>query len=223
MTKEALKAAESMGEVETKFLTVAGKEVNGCTSCFRCYFKATPKKMCPTFDDDAQYFLEAMAWCDGMIIASPVYWGGYSSQLKAVLDRTMVFDHYASTPFKGGLGNKPIGALAVAYDPHGGQEFTIDMIHHWARCQDMIVVASGPTRDSFCYYGGACSQFPIPGYKHELDSVMARPDGQGLRSCRSTAKKVVHVTRLIKVGMTKLGYRERYKQFSEDFREGKNG
>ncbi len=223
MTKEALSAAESMGGVETKFLTVAGKEINGCISCFRCYFEAKPEKLCPAFDDDAQYFLEAMAWCDGMIIASPVYWGGYSAQLKTVLDRTMVFDHYASTPYKSGLGNKTLGALAIGYDPHGGQEYTINMIHIWAQVQDMIIVASGPGRGSSCYYGGACSQFPIPGYKHELDTVKARPDGIGLRSCRGTAKKVVHVTRLIKAGKTKLGFHENYDQFLNDSKEVSHG
>lgn len=219
MTKESLKAAESMGNVETKFLTVAGKEVNGCISCFRCYYEATPEKLCPNFDDDAQYFLEAMAWCDGMIIASPVYWGGYSAQLKAVLDRTMVFDHYATTPYKSGLGNKVIGALAVGYDPHGGQEYTINMIHLWAQVQDMIVVASGPGRGSSCYYGGACSQFPMMGYKNELDAVQSRPDGLGLRSCTATAKKVVHTTRLIQTGRKALGHTDNYEQFVNDFKE----
>ena len=219
MTKEALKAAETMGNVETKFLTVAGKEINGCISCFRCYFEATPKKLCPTFDDDAQYFLEAMAWCDGMIIASPVYWGGFSAQLKTILDRTMPFDHYASTPFKSGLGNKVIGALAMAYDIHGGQELTINMIHIWAQVQDMIIVASGPGRGTTCYYGGACSQFPLPSWKNELDSVSVRPDGGGLRSCRATAKKVVHVARLLKTGKTQLGYKDGYEQFIEDCKE----
>lgn len=223
MVKEALRAAESMGEVETKFLSVAGKKINGCISCFRCYFDATPEKLCPAFNDDAQYFLEAMAWCDGMIIGTPVYWGGISAQLKAVLDRTMVFDHYASTPFKSGLSNKTICALAIGYDPHGGQEYAINMIHIWAQVQDMIIVASGPSRGCGCYYGGACSQFPIPGYKHELDSVKERPDGIGLRSCRSTAKKLVHVTRLIKAGKIKLGYRDYYEKFIEDFQGVKYG
>jgi multimeric flavodoxin WrbA len=219
MTKEALKAAESMGNVETKFLSVADKEINGCISCFRCYYEAVPEKMCPQFDDDAQYFLEAMAWCDGMLIASPVYWGGISAQLKVLLDRTMVFDHYAHTPYKSGLGNKTIGALAIGFDPHGGQEFTINQIHIWAQVQDMIVVASGPSRISGCYFGGACAQFPMMGYKNELKAVQTRPDGLGMKSCTSTAKKLVHTTRLIKVGRKQLGHTDYYEQFTEDLKE----
>lgn len=219
MTKESLKAAESMGNVETKFMTVAGKEINGCAACMNCYYKATPQRYCPTFDDDAQYFLEAMSWCDGMIIATPVYWGNISSQLKALLDRTMAFDHYATTPFKSGLGNKVLGALAIGYDPHGGQIFAINMIHIWGQVQDMIVVASGPGRGSHCYYGGACSQFPIPGYRNEREAVTLRPDGEGLRSCRGTAKKVVHVSRLVKAGRTALGDRDYYEKFIEDSKE----
>jgi multimeric flavodoxin WrbA len=216
MIREALKGAELLGNVETKFLSVAGKEINGCTACNRCATGARIEKLCPTFDDDAQEFLEAMVWCDGMVIGSPVYWGGISAQLKALLDRTMCFCHYSSSPFKGGLGNKTLGALAMALDIHGGQELVINNIHSFGLVQDMVIVASGPIRPTVCYYGGACSSVTWTA----LDSIKIRPDGQGLKSCRSTGAKVAHVARLIKEGKTKLGYKEYYENFIKEESHG---
>lgn len=209
MVREALKGAERLPNVETVFLSLAGKEVNPCTACNICATGAKIDHLCETWDDDAQEFHEGMIWCDGMVIGSPVYWGGMSAQLKALLDRTMPFCHYSSSPFKGGLGNKPIGAIAMALDVHGGQEHTINQIHTWALVQDMIIVGAGPIRPTVCYFGGGgCSILDTT-----LDNVKTRPDGQGLKSCRSTGVKVAHTARLIKEGKMKVGFKEFYEDY----------
>jgi hypothetical protein len=55
--------------------------------------------------------------------------------------------------------------------------------------------------------------------KNELKAVQTRPDGLGMKSCTSTAKKLVHTTRLIKVGRKQLGHTDYYEQFTEDLKE----
>lgn len=216
MVMEALKGAELLGNVETKFLSIAGKEINGCTACNRCATGAKVEKLCPFFNDDAQEFLEGMVWCDGMVIGSPVYWGGIGGQLKCLLDRTMAFCHYSSSPFKGTLMNKPLGALAMALDQHGGQELTINNIHNWGLTQDMIIVAAGPPRTIICYIGGACTSYTWT----SLDAIKTKPDGQGLKSCRSTGAKVAHTARLIKEGKAKLGVTEGFEEFIKEAHHG---
>jgi len=211
MVKEALKAAETLGDVETKFISVAGKNIKPCVTCYRCYTGIKPGRFCPTHDDDMQEFYERMLWADGWVVGSPVYWANITAQLKAVIDRTMPFCHYSSTPLKGALGHKVIGALAIAYDVHGGQELTINMIHNWAMVQDMIVVGSGPQRPVVCYYGGACHQWP----SSDLKAVKDKPDGLGLKSCRSTGMKVAEITKIVRAGLEAIGYEESYKYLFE--------
>jgi multimeric flavodoxin WrbA len=74
----------------------------------------------------------------GIIIGTPVYFGGMSSLCKAFLDQCMAFR-------KGGmlLRNKVAGVLAVAGGRNGGQELTISGVQTALMCQEMIVVGDG--------------------------------------------------------------------------------
>ncbi len=125
--------------------------------------------------------------------------------------KVKIFSNQSSSPLKGALGHKVIGALAIAYDMHGGQELTINMIHNWAMVQDMIVVGSGPQRPVHCYYGGACHQWPSSGLK----AVNDKPDGLGLKSCRSTGMKVAEIAKIVVAGLETVGYEEPYKYLFE--------
>lgn len=74
----------------------------------------------------------------GIIVGTPVYFGGMSSLCKAFLDQCMAFR-------KGGmmLRNKVAGVLAVAGGRNGGQELTINGVQTALLCQEMIVVGDG--------------------------------------------------------------------------------
>lgn len=205
MVKEALKATEVLGNVETEFISIVGKKINPCIGDWRCYYEATEERFCPTFKDDMQEIYEAMLRADGIIVGTPVYWGSITAQLKAVLDRTLPFCHYSSTKFKGALSHKVGGALAMAYDRSGGQEYAIQTIHNWMLVQDMIIVGSGPGTPVICYYGGVGHQL----LTDEADAV--KEDGEGLKSCRGTGIRVAHMAKIIKAGLESLGYVEHFK------------
>lgn len=201
LVQAALKATETLGDVETRFISLARKKITPCAGDWRCHTEATKERFCPTYKDDMQEIYEAMVWADGMIIGTPVYWGSVSAQMKAVLDRTMPFCHYSST-FKGELSHKVVGAIAMAFDRNGGQEYAIQTVHNWALVQDMIVVGSGPGTPCVCYYGGT-------GYSMPSDAVdFVKKDGQGLKSCRGTGMRVAELTKVIKAGIQAVGYRE---------------
>jgi multimeric flavodoxin WrbA len=84
----------------------------------------------------------------GLILATPVYFGGMTAQAKAFLDRCVPLRRNGFM-----LRNKVGGVLAVGGARNGGQELTIQMVHAAMLVQDMIIVSDGlPTS----HFGGTC-------------------------------------------------------------------
>ena len=59
----------------------------GCQACMAC---KTGSETCVMKDDLAKV-LKAVSQCDILVLASPIYYGDLSSQLKAFVDRTFSF------------------------------------------------------------------------------------------------------------------------------------
>ena len=194
LIREALKSAESVGNVETELMHITGLRIHPCVACFRCFDEKTGARACPSFEDDMEKVFPKLARSDGIIIASPVYFGGITGQLKTLLDRTEPFVRYARTGYGGGLSNKVGGAIAVGYNRNGGQETSIQMIHNYFLVHDMIVVGSGLAETPGCYYGG--SSVTYPKRSRILDAVAE--DELGLRSARGLGEKVAKVATMIK-------------------------
>lgn len=194
LVKEALKAASEVGGVETEMLHVSPLKVHPCIACFRCFDEKDSPRGCPSFDDDMEKVYSKLSACDGMIIGSPVYFGGITGELKTVLDRTEPFVRYARTGYGGGLSNKVGGAIAVGYNRNGGQETSIQMIHSYFLVHDMIVVGSGPAETPGCYYGGGAVTHPKR--SRIRDAVL--DDELGIRSSRGLGRKVAEVAKMVK-------------------------
>ncbi|HLN89888.1 MAG TPA: flavodoxin family protein, partial [Candidatus Binatia bacterium] len=79
--EESLKLLAEKG-YETKLWTVRGKWVDYCAHCDYCL----TNKEC-VVQDDLQELYALLAEANGIIFASPVYNGGVSAQIKAVMDR----------------------------------------------------------------------------------------------------------------------------------------
>ena len=75
----------------------------------------------------------------GIIIASPVYNGGVSAQIKAVMDRTRAVVAADKNFFKGKVGM----GIVVGGDRNGGQEFALMQIHTFYIINGMIPVGGG--------------------------------------------------------------------------------
>jgi multimeric flavodoxin WrbA len=70
LVKEALKAAEESGsDVETRFITMADKEVAMCKHCQYCIENHSPCKI----KDDAPMIFQAMEESDGIIMGGPTW------------------------------------------------------------------------------------------------------------------------------------------------------
>ena len=115
---KALSMLEEKG-FETEFFGSRGKTINPCKHCDYCM----RKKECIQ-KDDMQDLYPLITEAEGIIMATPVYNGGLSAQLKAIMDRCRALGaiDYDFMLYKVGM------AIAVGGDRIGGQELAIQQI-----------------------------------------------------------------------------------------------
>lgn len=157
---ESLKVASERG-YRTERLLCSCLHVGFCTDCGEC----RSGKPCP-IDDDMAGVIGLMEKADGIIVASPVYFGSVTAQLKAVFDRTLILRRQGYR-----LKDKAGGAIAVGGSRNGGQEKTIETIHAWMHIHGMIVVGDNS------HFGGIAVR-------------PAREDVSGLETVRASAGKL---------------------------------
>ena len=125
--------------VETEILNLADYSFGGCEDCGAC-----AKQLACSQDDDFTNKIMPLLDTDqikGFVFASPVYFGGMSSQMKAFFDRAIGFRRNG---FR--WEHLVAGCLSVGRSRHGGQELTIFDMARAAMVHGMIVVPdSAPT------------------------------------------------------------------------------
>jgi multimeric flavodoxin WrbA len=83
LAAEAVRGLNEQG-IETEMLFLNDLKIKGCQACYWC--KKNDVAECAV-KDDMQKVHQLMKECDGMIVASPIYFGSVTSQTKAWLDR----------------------------------------------------------------------------------------------------------------------------------------
>jgi multimeric flavodoxin WrbA len=126
LSAHTLKAIAEEG-IETEILSLAGKDIRTCNSCFSCY-----KEENCSINDDLMPIYYKMKEADGIILASPVYYGSCTALLKAVMERTGYIARHANNAFK----NKVGGPLVVAR--RAGNNFTIAELDFWFHITQII-------------------------------------------------------------------------------------
>lgn len=122
--------------IETRFMSLAGNDIHPCIGCWKC----TETGEC-IFDDYMTQILDGMRWCDGLIIASPVYFGLVSGQIKVMMDRCVPIRAY-NNAFE--MAGKIGAGIACGAFRNGGQELTLQCIHTFILQQNMRLVSDGP-------------------------------------------------------------------------------
>ena len=165
---EALNTMEEKG-YETEIFTVRGKDIGPCKNCDYCL----RKKECLLKDDMYQLY-PLFKDVKGIIMATPIYNGGVSAQIKAVMDRTRA----AAAVDIDFLKHKVGMAIAVGGDRVGGQELAIQQIMTFYILNGAIPVSGGPFGSNL----GAnfWSQDTLKGVKE---------DKEGFRSLKKTLNR----------------------------------
>jgi len=129
LLSEALGVARERG-FQTERILCSELNVRFCKDCGSC----AKGKPCPE-EDDMPSVLDVLERADGVIVASPVYFGSVTGQLKAVFDRTIPFRRQGLK-----LKDKAGCGITVGGARNGGQEKAMESIHAWMHIQGMIVV-----------------------------------------------------------------------------------
>ena len=141
---------------------------------------------------------------DGIILATPMYFGTVTSLLKTYMERTEPFYRRTKRDWlKAGLRNKVGGALVVGHSRHGGQEYTIMTIHKYFLILEMIVVGAMSGNDTFPgpSFGAAGVQYP----RDDSDKLAVEDDEIAAASSKRLGITVAKTAKMIKVAKTTIG------------------
>jgi len=175
--EQALNSLKEKG-FETQLWSARGKWIEFCTHCDFCL----ENKVC-TYQDDLEELYELLAKANGIIIATPVYNGGVSSQTKTIMDRTRSLLAADKNFFKGKIGM----GITTAGDRAGGQELALWQIHTFFVINGMIPVSGGP------FGANLGANFWS---KDTLEGV--KLDDEGFRSLKKTVKRFAEYIDLYK-------------------------
>jgi len=159
----ALAVVEAQG-IETAYVSLAGKDITPCDGCFACRAGEC------VHEDDMRPIYDAIRGSDGLILASPVYMGLVSGQMKVMMDRTVVLRTGGRFELSGRVG----AGIACGGFRNGGQELTLQCMHTFFLQQDMYAIADGP------------------GFSHSGAAIVGRAQGDevGLRTVDNLARRV---------------------------------
>jgi multimeric flavodoxin WrbA len=127
LTRVALEEIQKEG-LETELISLAGKKIEPCDGCRRCL--KTGK--CHIKDDFESVFTK-MKEADGVILATPVYFGAATPQMVSLISR------FYATRGKP-LRNKVGGPIVVAR--RAGHNFTLAQLMFFFMISEMIVPGS---------------------------------------------------------------------------------
>lgn len=117
--------------IETDKILLAGKQILPCTACLRC--RAEKDGLCHGRDDDLTRALPAIYDADGLLLATPVYFGAATAEMTAFVNRV----GYVSRA-NGGLLNRKVGAPIVVAR-RAGQNFTVAQLNYFFLINGMVV------------------------------------------------------------------------------------
>ena len=130
LTKHTLKAISEEG-LDTELIRLAGLEIKSCTACMVC----KEKEICPIKDDLFPIYLK-MKEVDGIILASPVYYGSATALIKAFMERVGYIARWNGEPFQLKVG----GPLVVAR--RSGKNFTTAQLTLWFQILGFFIPGS---------------------------------------------------------------------------------
>ena len=169
--------------METETVLIGTRDIRGCIACGSC----SETGSC-VFDDIVNELATKFEACDGLVVASPVYYASANATLVACLDRL-----FYSTPFDKTM---KVGA-AVATARRGGITATFDELNKYFTISGMPV-ASGQYWNGMHGLNGADPQ-----------NIAAGPDEEGLQQMRTTARNMSFLMKSIALGREKYGLPEK--------------
>ena len=114
--------------IDSEIIWIGNKHVQGCIACNYC---KTHNK-CVFNDDKVNQIIQELDNISGIIVGSPVYFGGPNGQLCSFLDRLF----YSSKDFKHKVG------AAIVSCRRGGATASFDRLNKYFTISNMYVISS---------------------------------------------------------------------------------
>lgn len=172
--------------IETEMIHIGNKDIRGCIACYSC----AKNKKC-VFDDIVNETAVKFAECDGIVVASPVYYASANATLVAFLDRL-----FYSAPCDKAM---KVGASVVAAR-RGGLSATFDELNKYFTISGMPVASSQ-------YWNSIHGKTPGE----------AKEDKEGLQTMRTLARNMAFLMKSISLGKEKYGLPEKEEKVSTSF------
>ncbi len=163
--------------VETEIVHVGNQDIRGCIACYSCYEKGR----C-VFDDIVNETAPKFEECDGLVIASPVYYASANATLIAFLDRLFYSMHFDK--------RMKVGASVVAAR-RGGLSATFDELNKYFTITGMPLASSQ-------YWNSI----------HGKTRGEASQDAEGLQTMRTLAANMAFLMKSIALGKEAFGLPE---------------
>jgi multimeric flavodoxin WrbA len=96
-------------------INVGKLKLNGCLGCFKCQ---ESKGFTCSQKDEANSVYERMAAADALVFSSPLYFWGFSTQLKPLIDRFVSqVKNYTNPHHISSVSGKPTALLSTCWGP----------------------------------------------------------------------------------------------------------
>jgi multimeric flavodoxin WrbA len=120
--------------IETELYSLAGKPIQGCIACFKCFEKKN--RRCNVEKDIINECIQKMDEADGILLGSPTYFADVSAGMKALIERCGMV---------GGANNKmykrKVGAAVVAVR-RAGAIHVFNSLNYFFTINEMIIPGS---------------------------------------------------------------------------------
>ena len=164
--------------METETIQIGCQDLRGCIACGFCMHNGR----C-VFDDLVNQVAPKFEACDGLVIASPVYYGSANGTLISFLDRLFYSTHFDKS--------MKVGA-SVVVARRGGATATFDELNKYFTITGMPVASSQ-------YWN----------IVHGREKGEAAQDAEGLQTMRTLARNMAFLIKSIALGRAQYGLPER--------------
>ena len=120
--------------IETEIYTLAGKPIQGCIACFKCFEKKD--KRCAVEKDIINECIQKMLEADGILLGSPTYFADVSAGMKALIERCGMVSRANGDMLKRKVGT---GVVAVR---RAGAMHVFNSINSFFLINQMIIPGS---------------------------------------------------------------------------------
>lgn len=172
--------------IETEQIIVGNKMIRGCIGCYSC--SSTGKCV---FSDEVNETAKKFEECDGLVIASPVYYASANGTLISFLDRLFYSSGFDKT--------MKVGA-SIAVARRGGCSAVYDELNKYFGICGMPIASSQ-------YWNSV----------HGRDPKEALNDEEGMQTMRTLARNMVFLMKSIALGKEQFGLPEKEERIATNF------